>query len=91
MNIPGGAETGSLYRLDGEGKRIAVAQGAQVSNGLAFSPDNRIMYWSDSRSGVVWRFDFDPATGTPSPTDPNRFPSLTRRAASSEYWAARWE
>lgn len=97
MNIPGGAETGALYRLDGAGTRIAVAHGAQVSNGLAFSPDNRIMYWSDSRSSVVWRFDFDPTTGTPGnqrvfvrPTEQQGRPDGACVDAAGCYWSACW-
>ncbi|MGG2424883.1 SMP-30/gluconolactonase/LRE family protein, partial [Ralstonia pseudosolanacearum] len=39
-----------------------------VPNGLAFSPDGRTMYLSDShpRRQQVWAFDYDIDTGTPS-------------------------
>jgi sugar lactone lactonase YvrE len=39
-----------------------------VPNGLAFSPDGRTMYLSDSHPTVqaVWAFDYDTDTGTPS-------------------------
>ena len=39
-----------------------------VPNGLAFSPDGRTMYLSDSHPSVqtVWAFDYDTATGTPT-------------------------
>ena len=39
-----------------------------VPNGLAFSPDGRTMYLSDSHPSVqtVWAFDYDTTTGTPS-------------------------
>ncbi len=42
--------------------------GLVVPNGLAFSPDGRTMYLSDSHPSVqtVWAFDYDTATGTPS-------------------------
>ena len=42
--------------------------GMVVPNGLAFSPDGRTMYLSDSHPTVqtVWAFDYDTATGTPS-------------------------
>ena len=38
-----------------------------VPNGMAFSPDGRTMYLSDSHPDVqaVWAFDYDTATGTP--------------------------
>lgn len=37
-------------------------------NGLAFSPDGRTMYLSDSHPSVqkIWAFDYDTASGTPS-------------------------
>jgi sugar lactone lactonase YvrE len=39
-----------------------------VPNGLAFSPDGRTMYLSDSHPSVqkIWSFDYDTNTGTPS-------------------------
>ncbi len=39
-----------------------------VPNGLAFSPDGRTMYLSDSHPSVqtVWAFDYDTSTGTPT-------------------------
>jgi sugar lactone lactonase YvrE len=41
-----------------------MADGATVSNGLAFSPDGRTLYWSDTTSHTVFAFDFDLAQGT---------------------------
>ncbi|MET0311008.1 MAG: SMP-30/gluconolactonase/LRE family protein, partial [Burkholderiaceae bacterium] len=45
-----------------------LARDMVVPNGLAFSPDGRTMYLSDSHPKVqtVWAFDYDTATGTPS-------------------------
>ena len=40
--------------------------GIMVSNGLAWSPDGRTMYWSDTGARTVWAFDFDMATGAMS-------------------------
>jgi sugar lactone lactonase YvrE len=40
-----------------------MVEGIGSSNGLAFSPDSRIMYFADSQGGFVWAWDFDPATG----------------------------
>ena len=34
-----------------------------TANGLAFSPDNRVMYWSNTPEHRIDRFDFDVATG----------------------------
>lgn len=32
---------------------------ASTANGLAFSPDNRTLYWADTPSHTVWAWDFD--------------------------------
>ncbi len=37
--------------------------GVSISNGLAWSPDGRIMYWADTQFNIVHAFDFDPDTG----------------------------
>ena len=47
--------------VDGELKR--KAEGITVSNGLAWSPNGRTMYWSDTKAHTIYAFDFDPATG----------------------------
>ncbi|MFZ2991135.1 SMP-30/gluconolactonase/LRE family protein [Ideonella sp.] len=41
-----------------------MAEGATVSNGLAWSPDGHTMYWSDTKTHAVQALDFDPALGT---------------------------
>jgi L-arabinonolactonase len=53
---------GALCRLDAEGL-TPVVPGVSVANGLAFSPDGRILYIADSPSRRVEAFDLDPATG----------------------------
>jgi sugar lactone lactonase YvrE len=60
------APQGVLYRCDGA-RLTPLVDGLVTPNGLAFSPDNRTMYLSDSHPGVqrVWAFDLD-AAGTPS-------------------------
>ncbi len=37
--------------------------GITVSNGLAWSPDGRTMYWTDTTAHTIWAFDFEPASG----------------------------
>jgi len=39
------------------------AEGITVSNGLAWSPDGRTMYWSDTQAHTVYAFDFEPGSG----------------------------
>jgi len=45
------------------GTLVRKAEGITVSNGLAWSPNGRTMYWSDTKAHTIYAFDFDPATG----------------------------
>ena len=55
----------ALYRY--ENSRLErVATGITVSNGLAFSPDGRTMYWSDTTSHQVFALDFNAHDGAVS-------------------------
>jgi sugar lactone lactonase YvrE len=53
----------SLHRWS-RGKLAKMADGITVSNGLAWSPDGRTMYWSDTKAHTVFAFDFDGHDGT---------------------------
>ncbi len=53
----------ALYRFQA-GDLQRVADDITVSNGLAFSPDGRTMYWSDTKAHKVYAFDFDGHDGS---------------------------
>ena len=53
----------SLHCYDA-GKLTRRADGITVSNGLAWSPNGRTMYWSDTKAHTVYAFDFEPQGGT---------------------------
>jgi sugar lactone lactonase YvrE len=57
------AKIGSLWRLDADLSAHKVIDGVGCSNGLAWSPDSRTMYFTDSHTNLVWAYDFDAATG----------------------------
>lgn len=57
------ARGGSWFRLD-ENRLTPVLEGISVANGLAFSPDGRTMYVSDSPTRRVDAYDLDPLAGT---------------------------
>lgn len=65
LDMAAGAHVGALYRYDGQLQQRL--DDLIVPNGLAFSPDGRIMYLSDSHPTVqaVWAFDYDTDSGTP--------------------------
>jgi L-arabinonolactonase len=59
-------EVGTLYRLDSGHRMTAVLHPIIISNSLAFSPDSRTMYFSDTVSREIWAYDFDSVSGIPS-------------------------
>lgn len=54
---------GALYRVDGDGSVHRMLDGVIVSNGIAFAPDQRTLYFTDTRRYQTWRFDFDVEAG----------------------------
>ena len=56
---------GTYYRFEA-GHWSAVIPGIKVPNGTAFSPDGTRMYRAESMDRVIFVYDYDPATGTPS-------------------------
>ena len=62
------ARTGRFWRLDPDLSCTAHFEPMLTTNGLAFAPDGRSMYFSDSNPEVrtIWACDYDPSTGTPS-------------------------
>jgi L-arabinonolactonase len=52
-----------LYCMDPNKTVHEKPLGLLASNGLAFSPDDRTLYYSDSPTGIIWAFDFDLTDG----------------------------
>jgi len=50
---------GSLYRVDPDGHFEKMFDGINVTNGIAFSPDSKTFYFTDTRRYLTWAFDFD--------------------------------
>jgi len=50
---------GSLYRIDPDGAVHKMLDDIKVSNGMAFSPDHKTFYFTDTRRFQTWAFDFD--------------------------------
>ena len=69
LDMAAGTRAGALYRY-GQGDTALPPQLSDfiVPNGLAFSPDGKTMYLSDSHPTVqtIWAFDYAHETGTPS-------------------------
>jgi sugar lactone lactonase YvrE len=61
---------GALYRLGTDRQLARMSGEVKVSNGLAWSPDGRTLYHSDSRGGAIWQHSHDPDTGSIGPRRP---------------------
>lgn len=61
--FPGGA---SLFRLEGD-ELVEAFDGISCANGLAFSPDGRTLYFTDSTTQRCDKYALDPETGELGP------------------------
>jgi sugar lactone lactonase YvrE len=85
----------ALFRVTPDGRIEQKADGFKTSNGLAWSPDGRTMYHSDTGGGLIETWDFDPASG--AMTNHRQFANLTDEQgrpdggatdAEGNYWSA---
>jgi sugar lactone lactonase YvrE len=53
-----GQPTAVLYRLELDGTVTRMVDGVRMSNGIGWSPDNRLMYYVDSRTQGLDVFEF---------------------------------
>jgi len=91
---------GRLYRLDPDGQLTIVLDDIQVPNGLGFTPDRRGLYFTDTMRKVIYRFDYDAATGAVSnqrvfarvPADAAEgLPDGMTVDREGYVWSARWD
>ena len=94
------ASRAALYRYDRRGL-IRLTDGLITSNGLAFSPDGRTLYHSDTPRFTVYRYAYDASSGTaenrrvfvelkPTASDRGR-PDGAAVDAQGCYWTALYE
>jgi len=55
--------TGALYRLAPEGTCTKIRSDVIVPNSIAWSPDDRTMYFADTYRTRIYAYDFDVASG----------------------------
>ena len=91
------AFTGSLYRLDPDYRVSRLEEGLGIANGIGWSPDDRVMYFTDSMRRVIWAYDYDIDRGLPAgrrvflelPAD-DGFPDGLCVDAEGHLWTAVW-
>lgn len=55
---------GALYKLETDLTCHKMDEGITCSNGMAWSPDDRTMYFADTRAKSVYAYDYDIDSGT---------------------------
>ncbi|WP_086617111.1 SMP-30/gluconolactonase/LRE family protein [Erythrobacter tepidarius] len=88
-------EQATLYRLDGE-SATAVRRGIAISNAIAFAPDGTVLYFTDTPTQVIERYQLDPATGALGAAEifarltGNAYPDGADVDAAGRLWNAEW-
>jgi sugar lactone lactonase YvrE len=88
--------SGALYRISPSLKIDKIVSGLRIPNGLAWSPDNSVMYHTDTRSNIVYSHKFRSSNG--SRTEKREFYSYNKNKTGGVdgaaidveggYWAA---
>jgi sugar lactone lactonase YvrE len=86
-----------LFRFGADRTVAVLREGVSVSNGIAWSPDNRTMYYIDSPTRTVQAFAFDLEHGTIGPprvairfADTDGYPDGCTLDAEGHLWIAHW-
>ncbi len=96
--MPAGERAARLYRLDTDGSLTTVLEGVGLSNGMGFSPDRSIFYFTDSNNRVIYRFNYDRESGELSNQQVfaridqgDAVPDGMTVDAAGYIWSARWD
>lgn len=88
---------GDLYRVDADLSVHRMDVPVTVSNSLCWSPDDAVLYVSDSPARTIYRHAFDAASGTIGPrqvfarTEGDGFPDGSTVDAEGYLWNAEWD
>jgi L-arabinonolactonase len=86
-----------LYRLDAQGQVKEMESGIAISNGLGWSPDQTLMYYTDTRTQQISVYDYEAASGEISNRRPfvqvpeeNGHPDGLAVDEDGFVWGAKW-
>ncbi len=92
------AQRGGLYRVERDGSIKRLFQGTGCSNGMGFSPDRRLFYWTCSTTRRIFRFAYDPKSG--ELTERSLWATISKEAGvpdgmtvdrDGNIWSAHWD
>jgi sugar lactone lactonase YvrE len=89
--------TGSLWRVEPDLTAAAVVENIGITNGIAWSPDHRTLYFADTLAETIFACDFDLASGAISNrrvfNDAKDLGYADGACVDAEgyLWSARWE
>lgn len=95
--IPITEASGALWRIEPDLAATEMASGINITNGVAWSPDSRVLYVVDSMIQAIFAYDFDPAAGTIankrvfSDVKDLGYPDGNAVDNEGYVWSARWE
>lgn len=90
--------TGRIWRITPDRQAACMGQGFVVGNGMGWSPDGSLMYFTDSANRMIFSYQFDMATGglgerrcfASVPSDAG-FPDGLTVDAEGYVWSAHWD
>ncbi len=91
-------KVGGVYLVETDGTVANLFKGTGCSNGMAFSPDRKHLYWTCTSTRRIFRFDRNPATGNLTGQDElirigkeEGVPDGLTVDARGDIWSARWD
>jgi sugar lactone lactonase YvrE len=98
MNDGERGATGHLYRVEGMQRCSRMESGFVIGNGLGWSPDNRVFYFTDSVARRIYAYDFAIENGEianrrvfAAVPDEAGFPDGLCVDAEGDVWSAHWD
>lgn len=96
-DLPIDQNSGVLYRVESDLSVHPVVTDVAISNSLCWSTDERTLYFSDTVSGWIEAFDFEPQAGTVSNrrqfayAEGQGYPDGATTDDAGGVWSCRWE
>ncbi|MEW6304287.1 MAG: SMP-30/gluconolactonase/LRE family protein [Verrucomicrobiota bacterium] len=92
------SDSGGLFRVDRDGAITLLFRGTGCSNGMGFSPDLKIFYWTCSTRRRIYAFDYDRVTGALAnerilyqANDSEGIPDGMTVDRDGHIWSTRWD